>query len=128
MATTYTTPGVYVEEIPKLPPSIAQIATAIPAFVGYTAKAVDSKGASLRNRPARISSLRDYETFFGTAQPERHLQVTYSETQNAAKVTVAESVAVAFRGNASLHNLYYAMQAYFGNGGGPCYIVSVGTF
>ncbi len=32
----YKTPGVYIEEIPKLPPSIAQVETAIPAFIGYT--------------------------------------------------------------------------------------------
>ncbi len=32
----YKTPGVYIEEIPKLPPSIASVETAIPAFIGYT--------------------------------------------------------------------------------------------
>jgi phage tail sheath protein FI len=32
----YKTPGVYVEEISKLPPSVAQVETAIPAFIGYT--------------------------------------------------------------------------------------------
>ena len=36
---TYKTPGVYVEEIPKLPPSVAQVETALPAFIGYTNKA-----------------------------------------------------------------------------------------
>ena len=36
MATTYKTPGVFVEEIPKLPPSVAQVETALPAFIGYT--------------------------------------------------------------------------------------------
>ena len=35
----YKTPGVYIEEIPKLPPSIASVETAIPAFIGYTQKA-----------------------------------------------------------------------------------------
>ena len=30
----YKTPGVYIEEIPKLPPSIASVETAIPAFIG----------------------------------------------------------------------------------------------
>ena len=32
----YKTPGVYVEEISTLPPSVAEVATAVPAFVGYT--------------------------------------------------------------------------------------------
>ena len=34
----YKTPGVYVEEISKFPPSVAGVATAIPAFIGFTAK------------------------------------------------------------------------------------------
>ena len=31
------TPGVYVEEVPTLPPSVAEVATAVPAFIGVTA-------------------------------------------------------------------------------------------
>ena len=41
MATAYKTPGVFIEEIPKFPPSIAPVETAIPAFIGYTQKADD---------------------------------------------------------------------------------------
>jgi len=35
----YKIPGVYVEEISLFPPSVAEVATAIPAFIGYTEKA-----------------------------------------------------------------------------------------
>lgn len=128
MATNYTTPGVYIEEIPILPRSVAQVATAIPAFIGYTEKAVDFNGVSLRNKPTRITSLLEYEGFFGKAQPEDNLEVTFNETQNSANVTIAETIAVAFNGSASLHNLYYALEAYFANEGGPCYIVSIGDY
>jgi phage tail sheath protein FI len=127
MATAYFTPGVYIEEIPKLPPSIAQVATAIPAFIGYTEKALDPKNASLTNKPTRITSLLEYEAFFGKAQPEDDLQVSLTET-TAGGVTTSEMISVAFATNASNHNMYYAMQAYFANGGGPCYVVSVGPF
>ena len=34
----YKTQGVYVEEISTLPPSVAGVATAVPAFIGYTEK------------------------------------------------------------------------------------------
>ena len=34
---TYKTPGVYVQEVSTLPPSVAEVSTAIPAFLGYTA-------------------------------------------------------------------------------------------
>jgi uncharacterized protein len=39
MATSYKTPGVYLEEIAKFPPSVAEVETAIPVFVGHTRKA-----------------------------------------------------------------------------------------
>ena len=32
MATAYKSPGVYIEEIPKFPPSVAPVETAIPAL------------------------------------------------------------------------------------------------
>ena len=53
---TYKTPGVYVEEIPTLPPSVAEVSTAVPAFIGYT-----EKGPAV----ARVDTLLEYEETFG---------------------------------------------------------------
>ena len=55
MATSYKTPGVYVEEISKLPPSVAEVETAIPAFIGYTEQDTYN-GLTLVNKPTRIKS------------------------------------------------------------------------
>ena len=41
MAKNYLLPGVYIGEISKLPASIAEVETCIPAFIGYTEKAID---------------------------------------------------------------------------------------
>jgi phage tail sheath protein FI len=60
MATLYKTPGVYVEEIPKFPPSIAPVETAIPAFIGYTEKAIMDVADDLRLKPTRISSMVEF--------------------------------------------------------------------
>ncbi|NOR73696.1 MAG: phage tail sheath family protein, partial [Draconibacterium sp.] len=65
MATTYKTPGVYIKEISQFPPSVAQVETAIPAFIGYTEKATKNN-VSLTNVPTRITSLLEYEQYFGT--------------------------------------------------------------
>jgi phage tail sheath protein FI len=108
----YKTPGVYVEEISILPPSIAEVETAIPAFIGYTEK-------GKKNVPQRISSLVDYQLNFGSAQPEKNITVT---VQND---TVSVSMDVTKR---SKNVLFYAMQLYFANGGGPCYVISTGDF
>ena len=128
MATTYRTPGVYVEEIPKLPPSVAAGETAIPAFIGYTEKALDRNGIDLTNKPTRITSLLEYERFFGKAQEEDDLEITFEEEQDTSGNTVRETISVAFNAAASRHLVYYALQAYFANGGGPCYVVSVGPY
>ena len=40
MAQVLATPGVYIEEKSAFPSSAVQVATAVPAFVGYTEKAL----------------------------------------------------------------------------------------
>jgi phage tail sheath protein FI len=128
VATTYKTPGVYVEEIPKFPPSVAPVATAVPAFIGYTEKAFDEVADDLILKPKRVESLVEFEQYFGGPQLETEIAVTIEETTVAApgapvgfktNVTLAEA-------DRSKHILYYAMQHFYANGGGRAYIVSVG--
>ena len=129
MATNYQTPGVYIEEIPALPQSVAEVQTAIPAFIGYTQKALDSNNQSLTLKPTRITSVLEFVTYFGGAQPEQTLAVNYVEYRDTLTgPTTSETINVAFSGASSKYNLYYAIQAYYDNGGGPCYIVSIGGF
>lgn len=125
MSTTYKTPGVYVEEISKFPPSVAQVETAIPAFIGYTEKAI-KKGESVTNDPTRITSLLEYETYFGKAKPETTITVNINDTlvNGALERTIKANQPSA----TSPYKMYYAMQMYFANGGGPCYVVSVNDY
>ena len=118
----YKTPGVYIEEIPKLPPSIAQVETAIPAFIGYTEKAEDLRGNSLVNEPKRITSLLEYERLFGFPAVETGLKVTVTGDINNPTSVLASIE------NRSKFNMHYALQLFFANGGGPCWIVSVGNY
>lgn len=124
-------PGVFIEELKLLPPSVAGVATGIPAFIGYTQKAETAKGVPLKLVPTRISSLNDYVSMFGTAQPENDLEVAITQhITKDGKVVLQQTIDVQFAaaGGPSVHNMYYAVQLYFANGGGPCYIVSVNTF
>ena len=68
--TAIRTPGVYTTEIPTLPPSVAQVSTAVPAFIGYTQKNIAENGDSLLNLPTKIFSLKEYEQNFGFAENE----------------------------------------------------------
>jgi phage tail sheath protein FI len=115
MAINPTAPGVYIQEISTLPPSVAPVATAIPAFIGYT-----EKGPS--NKATRITSMLDFETVFGGAFNEA-IKVTL--TTNMDDET---EIAVAPVTSYSDFVLYQHMQMYFANGGGPCYIISVGNY
>jgi hypothetical protein len=120
----YKTPGVYVEEISKLPASVAPVATAIPAFIGYTEKRVRNGKTLATATPVRITSLLEYEEIFGGAFDEK-LSVTLTGSNVAEADT---TITVAATTQLSPYSLYNNLVMYFGNGGGPCYIVSVGLY
>ncbi|MFW0737793.1 phage tail sheath C-terminal domain-containing protein [Flavobacterium sp. T12S277] len=126
MATTYKTPGVYVEEIVKFPPSVAQVETAIPAFIGYTEKATNKINGDLKMKPTRITSLLEYERFFGFAKPETTISVTINDVSTDKGET--RSIIVDQPTSKQPFLMYYSLQLFFANGGGPCYIVSVGRY
>lgn len=120
----YNTPGVYVEEIPSIPPSVAGVATAVPAFIGYTQIAKAVVDDDLINVPTRITSFPDYTTYFGSADPETKITVNIA----AGTDGVLRAAATLKETDRSPHLMYYALQFYFANGGGPCYVVSVGKY
>jgi phage tail sheath protein FI len=122
----YKTPGVYVEEIVKFPPSVAQVETAIPAFIGYTEKAVKKNGDPLTKVPTRITSLLEYETLFGYADKEDTITVTIKDT--TVDGALERAFTVGKPGTPKPYLMYYSLQMYFANGGGPCYIISVGDY
>ena len=125
MALAYKTPGVYIEEIPKFPPIVSAVETAIPAFIGYTEKSVDVP----LNKPFRITSMVDYEQRFGMPQAEDKLTVAGVEIKDAGGVVTGQKFTAKLdAANRSKHTMYYNLQMYFANGGGPCYIVSAGPY
>ena len=126
MATSYKTPGVYIEEIAKFPPSVAQVETAIPAFIGYTEKATNKINGDLKGIPTRITSMLEYETYFGYAKPETTISVTINDT--LVNGTKSRGIVVDQPTSREPFLMYYSLQLYFANGGGPCYIVSVGRY
>lgn len=114
--TSYSTPGVYVEEISTLPPSVAQVATAVPAFIGFT-----EKGEA--NKPVRISSMLEFQTVFGSFNPAK-----FSVQIETDIVTKAKIIREVKRTSEDDFYLYYCMRHFFDNGGGSCYVVSLGAF
>src|SRR3954449_3818183 len=114
------TPGVYVTEIPSFPPSIAQVATAIPAFIGYT-EIAEQNGHDLTIVPTKISTLLEFITYFGGANEildgDIKVQID-TANNNAVKKVVVERQFF----------LYDSIKNFYSNGGGDCYVVSVGNY
>lgn len=112
----YKTPGVYVEEISTLPPSVAEVSTAVPAFLGYT-----------QTGPAvgQVSTMLEFEALFGGAVATEFLVNTV--TDQATDLTAIKDIGPEKSPNPD-RLLYYAISHYFKNGGGPCYVLSVGNY
>jgi Bacteriophage tail sheath protein len=103
----FKTPGVYIQEVSTLPPSVVEVATAVPAFIGYT-----EKGAAGEVEVAEVNTLLEYEERFGKAKA-----TNFTATADGAIKPPASSVPET--------PLWYALSLYFKNGGGRCYVVSV---
>ncbi|HET9439773.1 MAG TPA: phage tail sheath C-terminal domain-containing protein [Longimicrobiales bacterium] len=125
---TYKTPDVYIEEIPVFPPSVAEVETAVPAFIGYTEQAKRIVDDDLILRPMEIQSLKEYEQWFGGPRREE-MAITIENDGGVLKTTSFQVNTTEVDDSFVLpYLLYYAVQHYFNNGGGKCYIVSVGTY
>jgi phage tail sheath protein FI len=119
---SYSTPGVYIQEVSVFPPSIAPVATAIPAFIGTT-----QRGEDLLRKAVRITSLLEYEALYGAGpvpkvavKVEEHFDRLGNVTQLLISWDKKPDIPDRF--------LYPSLRLYFANGGGPCYIYSIGDY
>lgn len=114
---TYRTPDVYIEEISVFPPSVAEVETAIPAFVGYTANTTLITAADLVNAPRRIKSLLEFEAYYGKGPSYTVAAANIDEAGNFLSADISNS-----------YFMYDALRLFYDNGGGDCYIVSIGAY
>lgn len=116
------TPGVYIVEKNAFPNSVVEVATAIPAFVGYSEKALNGS-KSLKNTPHRITSMAEYHSYFG-GPPTPMFRINVKKEPKKDEPGGNND----FTTYEPKYTLYYHMLFFFANGGGPCYIVSVGNY
>jgi phage tail sheath protein FI len=112
----YRTPGVYVEEISTLPASIAQVDTAVPAFIGVTETAFKGQD-EVKNQAVRITSLVDFEEIFGGGPPINVTGVVINNDNSYASSTAT-----------SKYILYDSLRMFYLNGGGECYVTSIAYY
>ncbi|MDO6686764.1 MULTISPECIES: phage tail sheath family protein [unclassified Agarivorans] len=119
------TPGVYIVEKNAFPNSVVEVATAVPAFIGYTQTA-SKNNKSVLNKPIRVTSMAEFHNVFGLGP---NLQFDFATAADAVSADMSlgeKHYTVEASGNK--YRLYQSMQMFFLNGGGPCYIVSVGDY
>lgn len=128
----YKTPGVYIKEKSAFPNSVVEAETAIPAFIGLTEKATNGT-ESLQMKPVKISSMTEYNQYFGGAPVPKFILSVESGVVSEDETTLSvcnkdENASLKAVRQGSLYTLYYNLILFFANGGGTCYIVSVGYY
>jgi len=104
------TPGIYIQEKSSLGNSVSGISTAVPVFIGFTQKEV--------SEPQQISSMLAFTTLFGAGyEPTFEVSLAGQDHDHVTQVVPS------FR-----FFLFDALRLYFNNGGGPCYVISAGTY
>lgn len=131
------TPGVYTVEKNAFPNAVPEVPTAVPAFIGYTEIAIKD-GKPITNKPLLINSFAEFVQHFGGPNINQ-----YPITLVTAPTPVAGSPKVIPPYDVEIYDKYYkvqqpvggknfylynCLQLFYQNGGGPCYIVSVGPF
>lgn len=112
------TPGVYIEETSAFSTSIVAVPTAVPAFVGYTDMAM--RGIKpLKGIPTKIESFKEYEDLFG-GSPHTLVALENDPEETNSYITQIDPETRFF--------MHASMKLFYSNGGGPCYIVSVGGY
>jgi phage tail sheath protein FI len=126
---TMKTPGVYVVDETARSTAVVEVTTAVPAFIGYTERA-DNNGQSLAGKPWRIASLSEYQEYFGGApfSSFRIDEKPSDEPRSPGGAFTFQGQSYRLTRTGSCHLLYHSMRLFFQNGGGACYIVSVGGY
>ncbi len=140
------TPGVYVTELQAFPKSMVGVPTAVPAFIGYTKRA-DVDGKSALNVPVKIGSMVEFTKYFGGAPDVKYklakkeakdlknpadydFLVTHNTETDPTKpaTNATDYYTLAMDPTVTNFYLYNSMRFFYENGGGDCYVVSVGKY
>ncbi len=133
------TPGVYINETNAFPNSITPVATAVPAFIGYT-PAAEYEGKSLYNKPQKITSFAEFQAFFMVAnpappadpsiqyKPEYYLEVQKEQPTSGTYMMIEDKYYSILPDPNTIYYMYNSVRLFYQNGGGDAYIVSVGTY
>jgi hypothetical protein len=112
----FKTPGVYIKEQDAFGSSVVAVPTAVPVFIGHTQRA-DRDGNSLLYKPTKVKSLAEYREMFGQG-PTTTFKISKNDVGGIGLEFDTKTRYLLFSG----------LRMFYSNGGGECYILSVGTY
>jgi uncharacterized protein len=133
------TPGVYINETNAFPNSAVSVATAVPAFIGYTPQA-SWEGKSYINLAQKISSFAEFRAIYcypdppPPASPAKQYHPQYYFVKQKSQPVKGDYMLI---DNAyysivpdpnTIYYLYNSIRLFYENGGVDAYIVSIGTY
>lgn len=133
------TPGVYIDEINAFPNSVAPVATAVPAFIGYT-PAAEYEGKSYFNRVQKVTSFAEFQAIYmnpnpvppadpaSQYNPEYYLVEQKEEPDKGDYLLLNGTYYSIVPDPNTIYYLYNSIRLFYQNGGGDAYIVSVGIY
>ncbi len=133
------TPGVYIEEINAFPSPVVPVATAVPAFVGYT-PAASYQGRPCHNQAQKITSFAEFKAIYmledppAPADPAVQYHPGYYLVENSARSAKDDCLQLNNQSYAlvpdpsTIYYLYNSIRLFYENGGCDAYIVSVGPY
>lgn len=133
------TPGVYINEQNAFPNSVVPVATAVPAFIGYTQQAM-YEGKSYINIAQKITSFADFQAIYcypnppapadaaKQYNPQYYLVEQSSEPVNNDYMVINGSYYAIVPDANTVYYLYNSVRLFYENGGADAYVVSVGSY
>ncbi len=132
-------PGVYINELNAFPNSVVPVATAVPAFIGYTPQAL-YEGRSYLNIAQKITSFSEFQAIYcyrdptPSAEPAKQYNPQYylvaqkSKPEKGSYVQIDDSHYSIVPDPNTIYYLHNSIRMFYDNGGGDAYVVSVGTY
>ncbi|MHA7100679.1 phage tail sheath family protein [Roseivirga pacifica] len=132
-------PGVYINEKEAFGNAVVPVATAVPAFIGYTPQA-EYEGESYVFKPQKITSFQEFQAIYclpnppAPAAPVQQYSPQYYFVKQ--KLQPEKGDYILFNGAFysivpdpnTIYYLYNSIRLFYANGGGDAYIVSTGTY
>jgi uncharacterized protein len=133
------TPGVYINELNAFPNSVVAVATAVPAFIGYTPQAM-YEGKSYINVPQKITSFAEFQAIYCYADPappataakqyspQYYLVKQKSQPVKGDYMLIDGAYYSIVPDPNTIYYFYNSIRLFYKNGGGDAYIVSIGSY